>query len=67
MLNLNLYYFFIAFFLGLFIIYVTSPLPKVIIKYPTLENANNTTYIDNNNVCYKYSPKEIKCPSKKSS
>ena len=66
MFKINIYYFFFSFFIGLFFIYVTSPKPKIIIKYATLENANKIISIDNSNVCYKYKGKEIKCPSKKS-
>lgn len=50
--------------LGLFIIYILAPAPKIILKYPTIENINNTTYVDENGNCYKYYAKEISCPKK---
>ncbi len=31
-------------------------------KYPTLKNADKLKYIDENNKCYKYTPKEVNCP-----
>ena len=39
--------------LGYFIVYINQP-PKTILKYPTLANIGNTTYIDENGQCYKY-------------
>lgn len=59
-------YFFIAFFIGMLITYVTAPIPKVIIKYPTPENAGKIIYRDNADVCYKYKAKEVNCPLDKS-
>lgn len=55
-------YFFIALFIGFFYIYITTDAPKVILKNPTPDNIDNITYIDDNNVCYKYKKDEIKCP-----
>ena len=66
MVEINLYIFFISLFIGLFVVYITSPKPQIIIKYPTLENIMTTTYIDESNICYKYISKEIECPRKKS-
>ena len=40
---------------GIFLLYIFSPKPQIILKYP---NENNI-YIDNNNVCYKYKKKII--------
>lgn len=59
-------YFFIAFFIGMMITYITAPIPKVIIKYPTPENAGKIIYRDNADVCYKYQAKEVDCPIDKS-
>ena len=55
--------FYIAFgaCLVVFLFYLSSPKPKVVIKHPTLENAKNTVYTDDNGVCYKYKPVEISC------
>lgn len=55
-------YFFISLFIGLFIAYLTTPKPTIIIRHPTPENAGKHIYIDNSNVCYKYKAKEVKCP-----
>lgn len=55
-------YFFISFFIGLFFVYISTPKPKVIIKYPTPENAGKIIYKDNSDICYKYISKEVNCP-----
>jgi len=38
--------------------YITTP-TKIILKNPTIENMEDTTYIDNNDVCYRYKRKNI--------
>ncbi len=45
----------ISILFGVWLIYVYSPKPEIIIKMP---NENNT-YIDTNNVCYKYKKTHI--------
>lgn len=32
-LQINIYYFFISLFIGLFFIYITTPKPKIILQY----------------------------------
>ena len=61
MIKFNFVYFIIAFFVGIFFVYLTTPKPQVIIKYPTIENSDSTVYIDESNLCYKYIPKEVDC------
>ena len=59
------FYFFIALFIGLFVAYVSTPVPHVIIKYPTPENAGKIIYRDDADVCYKYKATEVSCPKDK--
>jgi len=47
-INIELLIIFII--IGIGIIYVFAPKPKILIKYPNEKNV----FIDNNNVCYKY-------------
>lgn len=61
MLKVNIFYILLGLFLGFFIIYVTTPQPKVVLKYPTIENIQNTTYVDNAGNCFKYYAKEVPC------
>lgn len=46
---------FISIIIGIFIIYIISPKPQIILKYPNEKNI----YIDENNVCYKYKKKYL--------
>ena len=47
-------------FIGFLLVYITAPKPQLIIKNPTLTDLNNT-YVDDNNVCYKYKAVEVSC------
>lgn len=54
--------FFIALGIGIFIAYLLKPTLKIVYKYPTLDNADKTKYIDDKGVCYKYTYEEVKPP-----
>lgn len=60
-IRVELLFIIIGFLLGLFIIHLTTPPPKIVIKYPTIDNIEHTTYVDENGQCYRYIAKEIKC------
>ena len=62
---INPLYFIISLCIGLGIVYIFSNQPKIIMKYPTPFNIENTIYKDNNDVCYKYESKEVSCEKKK--
>ena len=64
--SINPYYFFISLVIGLFCAYLFTPMPEVIIRYPTPENAGKIIYQDTNEVCYKYKAEEVQCPADKS-
>jgi hypothetical protein len=70
MINFNEYInplaFFIALAIGLFFTYIYSPKKKIIIKWPTPENAGKLIYKDYSDLCYKYKANEIPCPDDKS-
>jgi hypothetical protein len=57
--------FFVALFIGFLIAYITTPIPEIVIKYPTPQNAGKVVYKDNADNCYKYEAKQIKCPKNK--
>lgn len=61
MLKVEIFYILLGLALGFFIIYATTPPPKIVLKYPTLDNIQDTTYIDDNGQCYKYYAEEISC------
>lgn len=60
-MKVEIFYILLGLFLGFMVIYITSPPPKIILKYPTIENIANTTYIDENSQCYKYYAQEVPC------
>ena len=64
MVKINLFIFALSLFIGLFLVYVTSPKPRIILKYPNLKNVNNLNFVDENNNCVKFSAKEVTCPDK---
>ena len=57
------FYFLLALFIGMLIVYTTVPAPDVIIMYPTPENAGKIVYQDAANNCYKYIANPIDCPN----
>ena len=61
MIKIDIMIFSISLFIGLFLVYITAPVPNIIFKYPTLNNINETTYVDEKNKCYRYVPKPIPC------
>ena len=56
------FYFFLAFAVGLFFCYITSPKPKLILKFPSPYNAGNVLYKDSSESCYKYKADKVACP-----
>lgn len=62
-MKIIIWYVLLGLLLGFLIVYFTSPKPKVIVKYPTIDNIGNTTYVDEKGNCYKYYAKEITCPN----
>jgi len=61
--NINTYWFLISLCVGLLIVYCTTPVPDVIIKYPTPDNAHKLVFKDAANNCYKFNTTEVNCPS----
>jgi hypothetical protein len=61
MIRIEIFYLLFGLAVGFFIIYVMSPPPKVVLKYPNLANISDTTYVDENGICYKYFATEVPC------
>lgn len=55
--------FIISFSFGILMCYITSPVPNIVIKYPTPENTGLLTYIDKVSNCYQYKAIPVKCPT----
>ncbi len=60
-ISVDLFYILIGLFIGIMVVYATSPVPGIVMKYPTLDTINTTTYVDNVGQCYKYYAEEVKC------
>jgi len=58
-------YFLIAFAIGMLIVYISTPVPEIIFKYPTPANVGKVVYQDDSENCYQYLAKEVKCPDNK--
>jgi len=56
-------YFFLSLFIGLFLTYTFTPQPEVIIRYPTPDNIDNYVYKDGVDNCFKFTSREVRCPS----
>jgi len=54
--------FLISFSIGMMLAYISTPPPRVIIRFPTLENAGKILYKDDAGVCYRYRPQKVECP-----
>lgn len=63
-MKIELLYVLVGLIVGLMITYFTSGPPKVILKYPNPENTENTKYIDQNGVCYRYRAEKTSCDMK---
>lgn len=59
--SFNILAFFVAFILGIFYAYISSPKPRIIIKYPTPYNADKLVYQTEGGDCFKFTMKEVKC------
>ncbi len=55
-------YFFMTLCIGFMIVYMLTPPPQVVKKYPNLKKPDNTTYEDDSGVCYRYNKERIQCP-----
>ena len=59
--SFNFLAFIIAFAIGIFYVYISTPKPHVVIKYPTPYNADKIVYKHyDTNTCYKYKVEEVK-------
>ena len=55
-------YFFISFAIGILFVYILSPKPEVVVKFPSPYNSGNVVYKDKNDTCYKYQSEKTECP-----
>jgi len=61
MIKFSLFYFILALFFGILAVYVTQEKPSIVVRYPSIEEIEKTTYEDDDGVCYRYQKEEIDC------
>jgi len=59
--HIDPFYFLVSLFVGLFLVYIITPTPELIIKYPTPDNAKELVFEDDSKNCYKFETKEVPC------
>ena len=57
-------YFLLSMVVTFSILYIFSPNPQVILKYPNHKQDKSRLYKDDNGVCYRYKTKIVTCPNK---
>lgn len=62
---INPYWFFAALTVGLLYVYVVTPRPEVVVKFPSPYNAGSVVYTDKNDQCFKYRADAVDCPANK--
>ena len=60
--NLDLLWFFAALTLGLLVAYMTAPVRKVVVKFPSPFNAGVVTYRGEDQ-CFQYQAEAVACPA----
>ena len=60
-MKITLFYFIVSLAIGIMILYIIHPQPKIVIKYPTIDNMSKTIYKDDKGTCYNYKKEEIDC------
>lgn len=58
--------FLVSLSIGMLYVYIRTPTPKIVIKYPNPENAGKVVYKDESDSCYVYQALKTECPAKSS-
>jgi hypothetical protein len=62
-IRLNYLYLVASFAIGLAVMMLTIPKPRVVLKFPSPDNADSHVYKGSDNACYKISADEEDCPA----
>jgi hypothetical protein len=62
-MRIDPYWFIVFFCIGMFFVYISTPTPELIIKYPTPDQVDDLLYKDLAGSCYRYKTEEVTCPS----
>jgi len=58
----NLLAFIVAFSLGMIYVYLKTPQPKLVVKFPTPYNAGSVVYKDGADTCFVFKADQVACP-----
>lgn len=58
---LKVHYLILAFSVGIFFVYVTTPAPRLVNKFPGPHNVEDLIYRDQSDSCYKYEAEVVEC------
>jgi hypothetical protein len=64
MLNIDPFYFFTSFAIGILLVYIITPPPQIVVKFPSPFNSGNLVYRDKVGTCYKYHANKVPCDTK---
>lgn len=59
--KLNLFALILSFCIGILYVYISSPAPNVVMKFPSPYNAGKVVYTNKLNECYKYKYDKVDC------
>jgi hypothetical protein len=59
--KINIIYLIAAFSVGIGYIYIVTPPPQVVMKFPSPNNTKSLVYTDASNNCYKYEHEHVDC------
>ena len=63
--GIDAWYFLTSLCLGLLYVYLSTPAPEVIVKFPSPYNAGKLIYSDSAHTCFKYRADKVTCPADK--
>lgn len=63
--NIRLDIFLISFCIGIGLVYIFSPPPQIVMKFPSPQNAGDIKYEDENKNCYRYNSEKVSCENSK--
>jgi len=61
MMEIKIFYLLLSMLLTFIILYFINEDPRVIVKYPKLDDPISDIYVDDNDVCYRYHKTQVQC------
>ena len=58
---INVHIFLVSLAIGIFVVYITAPAPKIIYVYPTPDNINKLQFKDYSENCFTFQAEKVSC------